>query len=116
MTFREMMLSDFLGTILNNDELSENVSYTPSGSSARTIKAVIVRERIEPNGPDRGNLVFRSAEIYIANHSASGVSTVTKNRDIVSFPVQIGESNVDWTVTEILDKDDAAFHIRVVRK
>ena len=115
MTLKEQMLTDFKNVFLNSDEFGETISYTPYGSSLLSIKAIIDRERLQADGPDRGMALRRDCEIWIANDATYGVTSVNKNNDTVSFPVQIGGSNVTWKVIEVLYHDDACWHLRVVR-
>ena len=42
-------------------------------------------------------------------------SNINKNNDKVSFPNQVGGSPVIWTVVEILQHDNAMWHLRVIK-
>ncbi len=57
----------------------------------------------------------RDYEIFIANDATAGVISINKNNDKVSFPIQVGGSLVIWTVVEILQHDDAMWHLRVIK-
>ena len=105
MSFKDIVKSDAINTILNTDELAVEIAYTPLDQDAKTIKAVIVRERIDPGEEDQGRILQKQAEIYIANDADDGVSSVNINGDIVSFPARQGESAVDWAVIEVIRKD-----------
>lgn len=115
MTLRDQILSDVKNTFLNSNEFAETVSYTPYGSSPRSIKSIVFRDRLAGDGPDRGVALTRRAEILIANDATEGVSSVDKGRDTVAFPLQLGGANVTWTVLEVLSKDDGAWHLEVTR-
>lgn len=112
MTFRSQTLTDFLNTILNTDEMAESISYTPNGSAAITIKAIINRSPLQSNAADNGMTLTDECEVFVANDATYGVTTVTKN-DTLSFPKRIGDSNSTWRVIEIVEKDDAAWRLRV---
>ena len=115
MSFKDIIKSDAINTILNTNELAVEITYTPNGQDAKTIKAIIVREPIEPGSEDQGRILQKQAEIYIANDADAGVSSVDINGDIVSFPVRIGESAVDWAVIEIIKKDSGLWQLKVQR-
>lgn len=113
--FDSKLLEDVKFAFLNSSEFAEIITYTPFGSSARIISAVIVRERLESKGPDHTIALNRGVEFYIANDASLGVISINKNNDTVSFPVQIGGSPVTWRVVEILYHDDAIWHLRAVK-
>lgn len=118
MTLKTQMATDMKEVFLNSDEFAESITYTPYGGSAKTINAVILRERLLPNGVDAGRSVGRDAEILIANDSTEGVTSVTyrgPNLDTVSFPVNQGGTAVNWKVVDVLGKDDAAWHLKVTK-
>lgn len=115
MSFKDIIKSDAINTILNTDELAEEISYTPLDQDAKTIKAVVVRERIELGSEDQGRILQKQCEIYIANDETAGVDSINKNGDIVSFPIRIGEDAVDWAIVDILKKDDGMWHLLMQR-
>lgn len=115
MTLKSRLPEDAKEAFLNSDEFSELVTYTPSGGSPKIIKAVVVRERLQADGPDQGRVLNRQAEIYIANHATDGVTSVDKGNDTVSFPVFVEGSAVAWKVVEVLGKDEGMWHLAVMR-
>lgn len=116
MTFRSQMSTDFNNIILNSDEFAETVSYTPSGSSAVSRKAVIQRENLQPDQVAGGHALGRVAEVWMSKDATLGIATVTKGFDTVSFPVNVGGSNVTWRIVDVLEADDpAAWRLLVSR-
>ena len=113
--FDTKLLDDAKFAFLNSSEFAEVITYTPYGGSAKFINSIIVRERLESKGPDHTISLNRGAEIYIANDAALGVTSINKNNDKVSLPLQVGRSPVIWTVVEILQHDDAMWHLRVIK-
>ncbi|MBI5147763.1 MAG: hypothetical protein HZA37_01265 [Parcubacteria group bacterium] len=115
MTLKDKLLEDAKNAFLNVEEFAEGVTYAPYGGSPKGINAVVVRERLEASGPDRGMSLGRECEIFIANDVATGVTSINKNNDKVSFPVQVGGTPVSWTVVEILGHDEGIWHLRVIK-
>ncbi len=113
--FDTKLLYDAKVAFLNSSEFAEVITYTPYGGQAKFLSAIIVRERLESKGPDHSISITRGAEIFVANDAASGVTSINKNNDKVSFPNQVGGSPVIWTVVEILQHDNAMWHLRVIR-
>ena len=113
--FDSKLLDDAKLAFLNASEFAEVISYTPFGGAAKLLSALIVRERLESKGPDHSISITRGAEIFVANDAVSGVTSINKNNDKVSFPVQIGGPPVIWTVVEILQHDEGMWHLRVIR-
>ena len=115
MTLRHRMLSDMKYRILNKDEFAEDI-FIPYAGGSRSIKAVVIRERLDPGTQDAGRMLGRKAEIYIANDDTHGVIAVSKGMDTVQMPAREGESTlVEWSVVEIISKDSGAWHLLVQR-
>lgn len=115
MSLKSDLAKDFIDNFLMDDEFAEDIIYSPKEDYERTIRAVVVRERVQPNEPDRHMSLNRECEIYIVNDAAKGITSINKNNDTVSFPVQIGGDSVDWTVVEIISHDDGVWHLRVTK-
>lgn len=116
MSLKTRMLEDMAYRILNNDEFSENIVYTPYGGTAKTIKAVVIRERLETSPQDAGRALHRQAEIFIANDATYGMAAVQKGQDSIQMAVYEGGSPmVVWSVEDILSKDSGAWRLLVQR-
>ena len=115
MTLKSQFPEDAKDAFLNSDEFAESITYTPNGGSPKVIKALVVRERLQADGPDQGRVLNRQAEIYIANDATEGVTSVDKGNDTVSFPVFVEGSAVPWKVVEVLGKDEGMWHMAVMR-
>jgi len=114
-TLKSQFPEDAKDAFLNSDEFAESITYTPNGGSPKVIKALVVRERLQADGPDQGRVLNRQAEIYIANDATEGVTSVDKGNDTVSFPVFVEGSAVPWKVVEVLGKDEGMWHMAVMR-
>ena len=115
MSLKDHLDDDAVNVFLNTDEFAEDITYTPSGGPAKSIKAIIDREQLEPSEESRGRVTARSANIEIANNSTYGVDTVNKGADTVSFPVNVGEGAVSWLVVKIIDQDPGMWLLEVRR-
>jgi len=115
MSFKSSLNSLGLQVFLNADEFAEEISYTPDGESAKTIKAIIEREQLESSPQDRHVMVRQQARIRISKDSTYGVSVVTKGADKLSFPVVLGQEAVDWVVDDIIDSRTGMWHLSVGR-
>jgi len=113
MSFKTKLTSDFKSVMLNLNEFAEQIKYTPSGQSQRTIKAIVVRKGLNIPGQDTGRILNNQAEIYIANDSTYGVTEINKGEDLVDMPEIEGESDVQWAVADILGKDEGCWHLLV---
>lgn len=113
MTLKSQMDDDMINTFLNSNEHAEAISYTPYGGVAKSINAIVLRRRLDGIGPDRGMTMAKTCEIYIANNATSGVASVDKGRDKVSFAALVGGTARTWTVLEVMDSDDGAWHLLV---
>lgn len=116
MSLRDQMKADMLYHILNNDEFSENVVFTPYGLAAKTIKAVVIRDRLDPGSQDSGRTLRKQAEVYLANDSTYGIASVNKGQDTIQMPIyEGGATAVLWSVIEIISVDSGAWRLLVQR-
>jgi hypothetical protein len=111
MTFKDQIKSDALNVFLNTGEFAETVSYTPKGGSAKTIKAVVNRERPDPAAEVSNRAYFNQLEIMIANDATNGIAAINKDGDTVSLPLRPGGVAVTFTVKDILSSDDGMWHL-----
>lgn len=113
MSFKGNVASDVEKVILNKDEFAEDVVYTPKGGSPKTIRAIIVRGRLDSGAEDSGRTLRKQCEVHIANNVLTGVTLVNKGSDTLQFSEVIGGSNVTWVVLDILRQDFAMWHLLV---
>ena len=112
MSFKTQLSQD-AGVFLNPGEFAETILYTPKNGTAKSIKAVIDRKRINPAAEDVGRTLVNQSEIFVAFGADAGVSAVNKGGDIVSFPVNLGGTPIDWAVIDILGQDECLWHLLV---
>lgn len=111
MTFKSDLAQDAAKTFLNSDEFAEEITYTPKGGTAKVIKAVVNRKRIDPASEDAGRILINQCEIFIANDATAGVTSVNKGGDLVSLAEAIGGTQIDWVVADILAQDEGAWQL-----
>jgi len=111
MAFKDQMAADAANIFLNTDEFAESISYTPYGGAAKTIKAIVTRNRISPDSQEQGRVLINQVEIQIANDVTNGIATVTKGQDTVSLPAFLGGSASTWRIVDILDHDSAMWRL-----
>ncbi|MDP2943363.1 MAG: hypothetical protein Q8O36_07685, partial [Candidatus Omnitrophota bacterium] len=97
----------------NTDEFAEDIVYTPKGESAKSIRAIVNRKRLDPSTEDSGRVLAGQAEIFIANDTVAGVSLVSKGQDKVSLSELMGPPAIDWVVIDIIDQDEGMFHLLI---
>lgn len=113
MTFKTQMATDAINCFLNTNELAESITYTPKNGAAKSIKAIIIRNRLDSGGEDSGRILRYQGEVFVANDATNGVTSVNKGDDEVSFPEVIGGSSISWVVLDILGMDDGMWHLLV---
>lgn len=112
MSFKEMQLEDAKNALLNTDELAELVKYYPYGKWPLTIKAVIVRERLDPGSENLARSLRNEAELYLLNDETEGVVSIDKVNDRITILDTEGDEVVA-RIIEVIGKDEAVIHIRV---
>lgn len=138
MTFKDQMIDDMKNVFLNQDEFAEDIVYTPYGENARTIKALVIRERLQPDDLSDGRVLSRQYEIYIANDPTEGVTAINKGKDIISLRkfeeanylqdafgnyvkdnngnyIVLVDEKLEWVVADILSQDYAFWRLLVKR-
>ena len=111
MSLKQGLSQDIINCFLNTDEHAETITYTPKGSTAKEIKAIVNRRRVEPAAEDSSRSLYREVEIIIANDSVHGVTSVNKGQDEVSLPEVIGGPAISWVVVDILTQDEGAWQL-----
>ena len=113
MSFKDQMTQDSVKAFLNSYEFAETITYTPKNGTAKAIKAVINRKRINPAGEDVGRVLVNQSEVFIANDDTNGVSSINKGGDIVSFAESAGGAVIDRAVIDVLGQDEGMWHLLV---
>ena len=111
MALKQGLSQDIINCFLNLDEFAEAIIYTPKGGSAKEIRAIVNRKRLDPATEDSGRVLFKAVEVIIANDPIHGVASINKGQDEVSFPEVIGGPAINWVVTDILNQDDGAWQL-----
>ena len=81
MALKQGLSQDIINCFLNTDEFAEDIVYTPKGESAKSIRAIVNRKRLDPSSEDSGRVLAGQAEIFVANDTAHGISLVSKGQD-----------------------------------
>lgn len=111
MTFKDQLKNDSLNIFLNTNEFSEVITYTPKGGVAKTIKAIVDRQRVSPASEDGGRTLLNDLEIQIANDATYGVTLINKGFDVVAVAEIEGGANKNYTVADILGQDPGMWHL-----
>ncbi len=111
MSFKDNLKRDALNSFLNTDEFAEDITYTPKGSSQRTIKAIVNRKRLNPASEDTGRILQNTIEIFIANDQTYGLTAINKGGDKAILPEVIGGVDANYVVIDILGEDDGMWHL-----
>lgn len=115
MTLRTQMVADG-AVFVDLGEFGEQVTYTPKGASPKVINAVIRRRRPDATPQDRSRAVQLVADLWIRNDATTGVATITRTADKVTFPRELGGPAEDFFVLDILHRDDPGiWHLQVGR-
>jgi hypothetical protein len=97
--------------ILVTSEFGEATTYV--GTSTVAAVAIIRREPLEGSAQDRRRAPQRRAHYYVR---VNVIPTPRRGLDTAKFPEEVGGAAVNWTVAEILGRDDAAvWHLLCVR-
>lgn len=113
MTLKSQLAEDAKNAFLNSDEFAENITYTPRDAAARAVKAVVVRSPAEADPESNVRVLRNQCEVYVANDSSEGVTSVTEGYDKVSFAEHVGGSVRDWAVVRVIDNDSGMWHLLV---
>ena len=112
MSFKDQLSQDSINTFLNTDEFAEEITYTPSGGPPKTIKAVVVREGLEPSSENASRSLRNQAEIYIANDDVNGVTVIDKKDDRITLN-DVEDTAREARINEILSRDEGIWHLIV---
>lgn len=116
---KENAQNEFIDIFLNDENISEDIKYTPSGLAEKTIKAVVYRKGMKP--VDQVRASYKSVqmqydvEITISNTDGYGVVSVVEKSDKCSLPLNIGEVDSTWRVASILYQDLGCFRLGLVK-
>jgi uncharacterized phosphosugar-binding protein len=111
MTFKSQLAQDAIKAFLDGAAFAEDITYTPKVGVPKIIKAVIIRKRIDPANEDSGRVLLNQAEVFLANDAVSGVTSINKGGDVVSFAETIGGAAITWVVADILEHDEGIWHL-----
>ncbi len=110
MSFKDQLAVDAVLTFLNSDEFSEEIVYQPKNGSPRTIKAIVDRQRISPDG-ETDRTLQNQIEIRIANHATYGVDAINRGGDTVILPERVGGVETTYAVVDILGEDEGMWNL-----
>jgi len=142
MKFLDKVKEDYKIAVVNTDEFGENVTYIPAseililadkndnyvvdsdgcyigvGENAfeeKTIKAQIFRRGLFPNEQNVSRIVSREIEILISTDPDEGIQDIKKGQDKVRLALSIGQSEIEFFVASIIEKDTAMARILLMR-
>jgi hypothetical protein len=112
MSFKDGIKIDAEKVFLNADEFAEEITYVSETEGAKIIKAVIVRENLEPAEENYNRTLKNKAEVYIANDEVTGVTVIDKKDDRVFLKGTEGEER-ETRVNDVLGRDDGMWRLLV---
>ena len=115
MSFKTRLQTDSILTFLNSNEFAEEILYTAKGAAEKSIKAIVERKPPGPDDGSGGRVIEDALEVSIANNATYGIATVTIGADKVSFPKNIGGTDIEWLVTAIVSQDEGMWRLLVTR-
>lgn len=116
MTLKSQIVTDAKTVFLNNDEFSETVSYTPDGSSAKSIKAIVMRPQIDVLDQDRGVVLANQVQLYISTDATEGVAAVKKSLDKVALKLLLSDAAATtFRITDVIGHDEGMWHLVATR-
>jgi len=112
MSFKDQLSQDSIITFLNSDEFAEEITYIPSVGPPKIIKAVIVREGLEPSSENASRSLRKQADVYIANDETDGVIAIDKKDDRITLNDVEGIAR-ETRINEVLGNDEGIWHLLV---
>ena len=112
------MLKTGARALVNIQELTEAVTYYPSGDLTNGKSIRVIVQRMEEDLVDyqfgEGSLLM-SAELWIATTVPSGVATINAGLDLADVVLVDGQSAERVRIVEVLDEDPGMSHVLAVR-
>ncbi len=93
-------------------DFAEDITYTPGGGSAKTIKVIVAKDALGPGSENDGRTLRNQAEIYIANDAVKGVTAIDKRDDRLSITDREGSTRTA-RVVEVIGSDTGMWHLLV---
>lgn len=111
MTFKDDLLTDAKDVFLDTGEFAVDITITPVGGIAKTIKALVAKPALEPGG-DNNRTLNNQMEIHIANDATEGVTSIDKKNDKIDLTDLQGISRT-VRVSKIIEVDSGMWHLLV---
>lgn len=104
---------DFRNVFLNTNEFAEEIVYTSKTGEVKTIKAIVKRNRLEPQNEVKARYSKKKSEVYISTDPIYGIAQINIGEDKLSFPEYPGADNSDWIVEDIINANAGMWHLVV---
>lgn len=108
MTLKTQMADDAPAVFLNTDEFAETVTYTPSGGSGRSIKAIVELNVASIVTSQDGQTHADRATLYASRNASTGIPSP-------SHDDQFTISGNTWKVVDIPAQDDAMVALDIIK-
>lgn len=120
MTLKDLVREDALGTLLNEDDFAEGITYYPGGHlcDPRQISALVNREPPAADGPDEAGSPRNEITVRVGNDPTvnKGIAEVLEQVDLIDCPAKRGSTTtVRWRVLELLQQGDGMWTLRCGR-
>lgn len=109
MSFATELASDLDKVFLNTAEFAETVTYQPSNSAQKSIRAIVDRHPVRPEGPLGRMSPARVVELWIASDATLGIQTVREGEDRVLLKLDLDDLEARWLrITKRLEQATAS--------
>ena len=109
-----LTLQDDMNDIFLDCGFEEDIVYTVTGGTAKTISAMVYRQGVIETSTSRrvSNAQTRSYDIVIdiSTDATEGISNVTVRADKVALPRKVGDSTATTFLVKGIVQDDAGAH------
>ena len=108
MTLKSQIAADVASVLLNTDEFAEDVTYTPSGEAAKSIKAVFDYEGFTPEDAEDGRVQRHDATLFISTDATLGIANPNA-KDQVTISSEV------WDIVRVMESGNGAARLQLVR-
>ena len=112
MTLKDQIKQDANRVFLNMDEFSEEITYVSAGLEAKVLKAIILRQKLEPGVENTGRSLKNQTEIFISTDPVEGIAEINRKDDRVTLADTEGTLQ-EARINDVLGKDDGMWHLLI---
>lgn len=99
-------------TLTRLSHYGEEITYTPAGGAARTVRAVVSRLDVEPLSPDVQRVARKTANVFVPRHATIGTLTIAPG-DTFTLAMRLGDAVQTVRIRRIISQDEGGFEVEV---